>query len=247
MCSKPQLEAQSEARLKPPRSSTLTVLDHRHTVVPFRPERNPDYSPLVERTFGHLRTSTITSGYARSGHRKRYWLTGNSDYFLVCPDVRVIRKSTICSRVLSLVWKSNRSLAALMEDVRWAISDVYGRVAAIPGVLQLDTTDPQNRMSTKAYRDDRRWTPPIEAAVVWAFSLAILAVAAPQPQEGLGADLNGLLENLGETVDDLLSGEPGPLKFILREWDVWPLTASGAVKGFSSSYKCVRSLADSRE
>ncbi|KAH9958635.1 hypothetical protein BGW80DRAFT_1465225 [Lactifluus volemus] len=49
---------------------------------------------------------------------------------------------------------------------------------------------------------------------ILALSFAALAIAAPSPQGGLGADLNQLLDNLGVTVDDLLSGQWVDLLYI---------------------------------
>ncbi|KAI0245938.1 hypothetical protein BJV78DRAFT_1158266 [Lactifluus subvellereus] len=62
-----------------------------------------------------------------------------------------------------------------------------------------------DRMSTKPYRGDHHWTPSpaLETEVVWGIktlSLAILAVAAPQPRVD---DLGDVLGNVDTTVDDL--------------------------------------------
>ncbi|KAH9973283.1 hypothetical protein BGW80DRAFT_1459180 [Lactifluus volemus] len=51
---------------------------------------------------------------------------------------------------------------------------------------------------------------------ILALSFAALALASPTPQEGLGANVNELLDNLGVTLDELLAGQWVDLLYIVN-------------------------------
>ncbi|KAH9958638.1 hypothetical protein BGW80DRAFT_1465229 [Lactifluus volemus] len=51
---------------------------------------------------------------------------------------------------------------------------------------------------------------------ILALSFAALALAAPTPQEGLGVNMNELLDDLGVTLDDLLAGKWVDLLYIVN-------------------------------